>query len=152
MNEVHIAFVWKRLKPMKVFTISILSIFLAVGILRAQTLQFATPIGVMLQSLANGTLPAEPNDPTQTGYGIDKIQLYPNPSSDVVYLSITFQQQEPVHLQLYNLLGQTVWSVNLDKTQRVETTIPVQQLANGVYLLQITAGNTIDERKIVVAK
>jgi hypothetical protein len=137
---------------MKVFTISILSFLLAAGILQAQTLQFATPVGVMLHSLANGTLPAEPEAPAQKAYGIDNIQLYPNPSSDVVNLSITFHQEETVHLQLYNLLGQTVWSVNLDKTQRVQTTVPVQQLANGVYLLQITAGNTIDERKIVVAK
>ncbi len=131
-----------KLIPMKIFTSILLIFLLAAATLNAQTIQLSTPVGAILHNPATGT----PDG------GFDQIHLYPNPSSDVVYLSVTFQQQEPVRLQLYNLLGQTVWTVNLDKTQHIETTIPVQQLANGVYLLQITAGNTIEERKIVVAK
>jgi hypothetical protein len=127
---------------MKLFTSILLTFLLAATFLNAQTIQLPTPVGAILHN--NSTV-------TPDG-GFDQVHLYPNPSSDIVYLNVTFQQQEPVRLQLYNLLGQTVWSVNLDKTQRVDTTIPVQQLANGVYLLQITAGNTIEERKIVVAK
>lgn len=115
---------YTKMKPMKIFTITILSILLSAGILQAQTTQG----------------------------GENRVQLYPNPSTDVVHVTIALPQQETVRLQLYNLLGQIIWSTELGKTQRVETIVPIQQLANGVYLLQVSAGNTIDERKVVVAK
>lgn len=135
---------------MKFFTFSFLSILLCAGILQAQTIQLATPIGVMLQGATVGS--TTPEAPIQGGNSIDRVQLYPNPSTDIVHVTITLQQQQNVHLQLYNLLGQTVWSTDLGKLTRIETTVPVQQLANGIYMLQVSAGNTIEERKIVVAK
>jgi len=135
---------------MKLFTVILLSMVLIAGLAQSQTLQLATPVGLMLHGVTY--TPTTPEAPVQAGNGIDRVQLYPNPSSDIVHVTITLQQLQPIHLQLYNLLGQTVWSVDLAKTIRVETTVPVQQLANGIYLLQVTAGNTIEERKIVVAK
>jgi hypothetical protein len=64
-----------------------------------------------------------------------QIQLYPNPASDVIYVS--WPKSLSTHeLSILNLQGQLIWSckINAGETQR---NIPVGQLESGNYLMKL---------------
>lgn len=82
----------------------------------------------------------------------DNIHLYPNPSSDDIHLSLKLQQEQLVNVSLYNTLGQQVWGEDLGKAKEVATTIPLTNLANGVYMLKVNAGGSLQEKEVVVKR
>ena len=74
------------------------------------------------------------------------ISVYPNPAANT--LSINHQNLPTAQtVELYNLTGQLVLQQNL---QQNNTTISVAGLQVGVYMLQIKAGNTLAQQKVVV--
>ena len=74
------------------------------------------------------------------------ISVYPNPAANT--LSINHQNLPTAQtVQVYNLTGQLVLQQNL---QQNNTTISVAGLQVGVYMLQIKAGNTLAQQKVVV--
>ncbi|MBK9463083.1 MAG: T9SS type A sorting domain-containing protein [Sphingobacteriales bacterium] len=74
------------------------------------------------------------------------ISVYPNPAANT--LSINHQNLPTAQtVELYNLTGQLVLQQGL---QQNNTTISVAGLQVGVYMLQIKAGNTLAQQKVVV--
>jgi hypothetical protein len=74
------------------------------------------------------------------------ISVYPNPAANT--LSINHQNLPTAQtVELYNLTGQLVLQQNL---QQNNTTISVAGLQVGVYMLQIKAGNSLAQQKVVV--
>ena len=74
------------------------------------------------------------------------ISVYPNPAANT--LSINHQNLPTAQtVQVYNLTGQLVLQQAL---QQNNTTISVAGLQVGVYMLQIKAGNTLAQQKVVV--
>jgi hypothetical protein len=74
------------------------------------------------------------------------ISVYPNPAANT--LSINHQNLPTAQtVQVYNLTGQLVLQQGL---QQNNTTISVAGLQVGVYMLQIKAGNTLAQQKVVV--
>jgi hypothetical protein len=74
------------------------------------------------------------------------ISVYPNPAANT--LSINHQNLPTAQtVDLYNLTGQLVLQQAL---QQNNTTISVAGLQVGVYMLQIKAGNTLAQQKVVV--
>ena len=74
------------------------------------------------------------------------ISVYPNPAANT--LSINHQNLPTAQtVELYNLTGQLVLQQNL---QQNNTTISVAGLQVGMYMLQIKAGNTLAQQKMVV--
>ena len=74
------------------------------------------------------------------------ISVYPNPAANT--LSINHQNLPTAQtVELYNLTGQLVLQQNL---QQNNTAISVAGLQVGVYMLQIKAGNTLAQQKVVV--
>ena len=69
------------------------------------------------------------------------IEIYPNPASDVVYVSL----MESFEATIYNYQGQTVKNINVDNGQ-----INVSGLSNGMYFLEIRTENDVMLKKIVV--
>lgn len=93
--------------------------------------------------------------------GIDRLSLdnnqlsiYPNPSSDFIYVSLTLPQTQSVQLSLYNMLGQEVWNTltNPHTNSNLIATIPVTNLSNGVYVLKVNCGGVAQEKEVVVAR
>ncbi|EAS21020.1 hypothetical protein BBFL7_01913 [Flavobacteria bacterium BBFL7] len=62
-----------------------------------------------------------------------EITLYPNPSDDV--LNLTIESFRPSNLKIYDLSGRTVKSLNLDSEKII---IDVSDLNSGIYMLMIT--------------
>lgn len=70
---------------------------------------------------------------------IEKIKLYPNPVSDIVYVSI----QEPMEYSIYNMLGVKVLKGQLvDRNQGID----VKSLASGYYVIEMVDGNRNKQR------
>ena len=78
---------------------------------------------------------------TTSTYNInDMIDIYPNPTKDILYLNHKF----PL-VKVYNMLGE------LSLMKKYENKIDVSELENGVYLIEITInnGNVISDRIVI---
>ena len=78
---------------------------------------------------------------TTSTYNInDIIDIYPNPTKDILYLNHKF----PL-VKVYNMLGE------LSLMKKYENKIDVSELENGVYLIEITInnGNVISDRIVI---
>jgi len=86
--------------------------------------------------------PAWGNCPTA---GVDDltqldISIYPNPTSDMVYIDGNYTQLKVV---IYNVLGKEI----LNKS--ITNSIDISHLDNGVYILQLSDGVKLSTRKII---
>jgi endonuclease I len=81
--------------------------------------------------------------------GVDELKIdfsvSPNPASSV--LTVNTDEQN-IDYTVFNLNGQTLMQNNLD----VQRTISIEQLENGMYLLQLTSGNRKTIQKFIVNK
>jgi surface protein len=68
------------------------------------------------------------------------ISIYPNPTSDIVYIEGNYTQLKVV---IYNVLGKEI--LNKSITNRID----ISHLDNGVYILQLSDGVKLSTRKII---
>jgi len=80
------------------------------------------------------------------------ISVFPNPTSGNSFITYTLSTPATVSIDLYDVLGNKLQQlVNGDQEQgEHNTTLDARKLANGVYVLQIRAGDQMAEQKIVV--
>ena len=71
--------------------------------------------------------------------------VYPNPVSDVLY--VTVEGAGEAVITLVSMNGSTVYR---QKTSRTVTSIPVQSLAKGYYILTIQAGERTTSNKVII--
>ena len=78
--------------------------------------------------------------------------LFPNPASGNSFINYTFSTSAIVSIALYDVLGNKLQQVVNGNEQQGEhnATIDARKLANGVYVLQIRAGEQLAEQKIIV--
>lgn len=77
----------------------------------------------------------------------------PNPAGSTATLRYELGQSAPVSVTITNLLGATVHTVSTSTRQAAgtrELQLPVQNLANGVYLVRLTAGAQQQTVRLVV--
>lgn len=69
---------------------------------------------------------------------INKINIYPNPSSDYLNVEVDFNQSSALDLRIVDLLGKTLYQNN-SKTQAIQFTdkIDVSNFASGTYIVYI---------------
>jgi len=82
-------------------------------------------------------------------------EIFPNPSSDIAQLKLNLQESKQLSFTLTTIAGQTVWSQNQTITTGAQTiTIPVNELAGGVYLLSLrdTQSKLMGVRRLVIAR
>src|SRR5207249_610364 len=78
--------------------------------------------------------------------------VFPNPTSGNSFINYTLSTPATVSIALYDVLGSKLQQVVNGNEQQGEhnATIDAHTLANGVYVLQIRAGDQMAEKKIVV--
>ncbi|MCC3155740.1 FG-GAP-like repeat-containing protein [Hymenobacter sp. 15J16-1T3B] len=96
--------------------------------------------------------PARPTA-TQPGLTAASVQVYPNPAAEAFTVRVPgLNGADKVQLSLYNSLGQRVHvQTQALGAAGVQTTLPVADLAAGVYQLRIEAGSSTLTRRVVVA-
>ncbi|HAW53295.1 MAG TPA: hypothetical protein DCX54_13360 [Flavobacteriales bacterium] len=75
----------------------------------------------------------------------DKVSVYPNPSSDIIYIESTLKVETAV---LYNLNGSAVWNGSPNRTGTFQ--LNVSNLDHGIYFLSIQTEKGIARKKIAV--
>ena len=81
-------------------------------------------------------------------------QNYPNPFNPVTTIQYALKQKEDVQLILYDILGKKVTTL-VDKSQNAgwySVEFDATNLASGVYIYRLQAGDFVRARKMIVVK
>ncbi len=87
--------------------------------------------------------------------GIDASQflgdfkMYPNPHTSSFTISFVGRETSSISLQIYDMLGEQVYSISENVNGKFSKTIDTEKFSNGIYTLQIVDGNNKWHRKIV---
>ena len=73
------------------------------------------------------------------------VKTYPNPTTDVIFLEVTFPQQVNMEVRVYNLLGTVVARFEEYNSTGGKYRIDLSEQPNGIYFAEI---RTATERKL----
>ncbi|MDD3773295.1 MAG: T9SS type A sorting domain-containing protein, partial [Weeksellaceae bacterium] len=80
----------------------------------------------------------------------NKIKLYPNPAKDFVNIDFSAFANEISKIKISNVQGQVINTVKVGNETLMQ--IPLQNLANGVYFVQVHSSKGISTKKVIVNK
>jgi acid phosphatase type 7 len=81
----------------------------------------------------------------------NKVHIYPNPASDKLTIEVTSKHSEPIVVNLFNRVGQLVYSHTLDSKIGVNrVNINTGLFPKGLYVLKTKQSNVMSVEKIVI--
>ena len=82
------------------------------------------------------------------------LTVYPNPVSNVAYISFELQGSESINLNVYNALGEVVYTITKETFTEGNHTLEINtsQFINGIYYINMNYGGKNYQEKIIVAK
>ncbi len=107
----------------------------------------------MILSLLNNTNPPVENE-NDVSLAQSKLTLYPNPTSNTLYIQSDSKTDESLNIYLYNLRGQKVGSYNNMKIKNGNLQLDLTEikLANGLYFVKIYNNKRNELRKLLILK
>ncbi len=83
-----------------------------------------------------------------------EMSVYPNPVGNMAFVSIDLQDSEIVNLNVYNSLGEVVYTISNETLTEGKHTLEINtsQFVNGIYYINMNYGGKNYQEKIVVAK
>jgi len=104
------------------------------------------PLSEMIASVneADRTLPTQ----------FSLAQNYPNPFNPSTTIHIELPRESHVHLELFNVLGESVMQLLNEKRQAGVYDVPIKAggLSSGVYFYRLTAGDFVQTKKMILMK
>ena len=82
--------------------------------------------------------------------GNDKVEVYPNPSKGLFNLIYDSNSDETVSLEIYNSLGQKMFSKQLNGQAEMRTQLDFSSYGKGIYFMKTIQGNHISSTKMIV--
>jgi Secretion system C-terminal sorting domain len=77
-------------------------------------------------------------------------KVYPNPTNDMVTVSIEVEKKSDITFELKDILGRTIWQSKAENTEgSLSLPIPLTDIANGTYFLKISNGQTAKQERII---
>lgn len=76
----------------------------------------------------------------------DNITIYPNPSSDVIYIKHNVIGEVIIHYEITDVLGKTILS---SETSKNEFIVNTNQLKTGIYFIRLTINNSSVVKKLI---
>jgi hypothetical protein len=86
------------------------------------------------------------------GDNLYMIDIYPNPASESLIITWQKDVDTDVEIAFLDITGKEIYHEMIAQTLQAEVFIPVNNLAEGVYLLQIKANNALYVEKIRVKR
>lgn len=82
---------------------------------------------------------------------IKDLQLYPNPNEGVFTVKGTLLTNEPVMIEILNVMGQIVYSATTQPQNRViETKITITGMVQGNYILRLKVDNMVENIRLTI--
>ncbi len=89
-----------------------------------------------------------PNLSTSTFDGSNLV-IYPNPAREMVQVSMTSSTETLLKIVIYDMIGKAIKTISANRAQQVS--IPVNDFATGVYLMEITTEINLKQvRKLII--
>ena len=85
------------------------------------------------------------------GFG-DAISLYPNPTSGNAMLAFNLAEANNLTITLYNAMGETLQVQTERGIQAANIALNTNNLASGVYFVQINNGNQYAVKQLIIQK
>lgn len=84
---------------------------------------------------------------------VDVHSIYPNPSKGSVTLVYSVESNESLSLNIYDLMGAKVYQNTLNPSLGLNAqNLSLENIENGVYLVQLSQGNKLSTQKLVINK
>jgi len=134
--------------------------------MKAEVAGFTTMFGAVEEVTVIGGAPVVNSNDDNTPIALDDsavkdevitagVKMYPNPTTDFVTLNITGIEEgtDKVLVDIFNSVGQLVQSEQLAADGNyVNSVVALDGLAEGMYNVQITVGNTVTTERMIVQK
>ena len=78
------------------------------------------------------------------------MNIFPNPSIDIVNINIELEKKQNIHLRISNSLGQTVINDSEFNTKLYNKQIELNKLASGIYILSISSNAIYIKESLIV--
>ncbi len=78
--------------------------------------------------------------------------VYPNPGKGVFHLNATGLNSDAKSIEVYNLLGEAVYSNTFSAGSSINADIDLSGLNSGIYFLKLTTGNDTGIQKLMISK
>jgi Secretion system C-terminal sorting domain len=79
-----------------------------------------------------------------------RVVMSPNPASDFVNLDMNFERSTDINIRIFNSIGQAVFSKKRQNILRGVETLDLNTLKSGVYIVEISDGQTRTNKKLVI--
>lgn len=79
------------------------------------------------------------------------VTIFPNPAQDHLQLILTTDQKNYLQLEIYNVLGEKVETLDFGKVSAVNFTYNTIALTNGIYFFRVSSGEVTTIRKITIS-
>ncbi|MBK6929320.1 MAG: T9SS type A sorting domain-containing protein [Saprospirales bacterium] len=83
---------------------------------------------------------------------VQLLRISPNPTDGLTVLDLQLAGRAGVRLELSNTLGQVVETFDAGAVSSLRHPLDLSQLANGVYLLRLTLGHEVAQRRVVLQR
>ncbi len=78
------------------------------------------------------------------------LHVFPNPTSGILNIDVSSFMEASLEIEMFNALGETVWSQQIDRLEMPLITRDMTGLANGVYFLQVTSKGERISKQIIL--
>ena len=82
--------------------------------------------------------------------GLNSMRLYPNPTSDLIWVDISFQSTKLVEFELYSITGQQLMVFDPKEGTEIQFSVDMTTYPSGVYLARFIVDNKVFSTKIIV--
>ena len=82
----------------------------------------------------------------------EPVSIFPNPFSKSTELRLNLQKTDKVSVEVYNIIGKQVYSLDLGQLPAGERLVPLssEQVARGLNFVKISIGNKVYTEKLVL--
>ncbi len=81
-----------------------------------------------------------------------RVLMSPNPASDLLNIEMNFDKMTNINVRIFNNIGQSVLTQKMPQILRGGQTLDLSPLKSGLYIVEITDGQTRINKKLVISR
>ena len=86
-------------------------------------------------------------------FELSNLSVYPNPTGGTISIRFEAQTDSDVRVEIYDLQGRSIYKRSFNgNSSRIDESMNIGRIANGVYLIKINQGNRSTTKRIIISK